>query len=252
MKLYTLGLLLALGAVTGTAAAADKAAEKTVMDAIHTLVPNAKIDSVEKSELDGFYTVVTGGQVIYVSDDGKYLMQGSLFDLASRTDLTAARMDTVRKAELAKVPDSERIIFAPENPKYTVSVFTDIDCGYCRKLHSHIAEFNKEGIAVEYLFFPRTGLGTPSYHKAVSVWCADKPKKAFTEAKLGAQPAEAKCDNPVASEFSLGQRLGVTGTPTIIASNGAIIGGYLTPEQMLVKVRAQAAKPDEDALAKGG
>lgn len=252
MKISTLGFLLALCAVTGTASAADKAAEKAVTDAIHTLVPNAKIDSIEESQLDGFYTVVTGGQVVYVSEDGKYLMQGRLFDLASRTDLTAARMDKVRKAELAKVPDSKRIIFAPEDPKYTVSVFTDIDCGFCRKLHSHIADFNKQGIAVEYLFFPRTGLGTPSYDKAVSVFCADKPKQAFTSAKKGAQPEQAQCENPVASEFALGQRLGVTGTPTIIASNGAIIGGYLTPQQMLVKLRAQAAEPTDEAVAKGG
>ncbi|MEO8672542.1 MAG: DsbC family protein [Tahibacter sp.] len=224
--ILTTALVLAIGSVQ---AAEDT---KPVTDAIHSLVPNAKIDSVSKSTLPGFSEVVTGGQVVYVSNDGKYLLQGSLFDMSTKKDLTEARLAGLRKDLIDKVPTSKRIVFSPKNPKYTVSVFTDIDCGYCRKLHTDIAKYNEQGIAVEYLWFPRSGLGTPSYDKAVSVWCATDRNKAFSDAKAGQEPKAAKCDNPVAEEFELGQRVGVNGTPTVIAPDGTQIGGYLPPEAM--------------------
>lgn len=228
--------------VAGCAAAAVPASHQLIRNAIHKLVPAAQIDSIVKAPIPDFYEVVASGQVVYVSADGKYLMQGKLFDLANRKDLTAARMDAVRKAAVAKVPAANKLVYAPKDPKYRVTVFTDLDCGYCRKLHAHMAAFNKEGIAVDYLFFPRTGLNTPSYQKAVSVWCSANRKKAFTLAKLGGSLKPAQCSNPVASEYGLGQQLGVNGTPTIIASDGSVIGGYLTPEQMLQKVQQVAAE----------
>ncbi len=130
-------------------------------------------------------------------------------------------------------------MFAPSGkPKYKVTVFTDIDCGYCRKLHSHIAELNQRGVEVDYLFFPRTGLNTPSYDKAVSVWCAKDRKAAFTAAKAGKDPAPAKCDNPVADQYKLGAQVGVDGTPTILAADGTKIGGYLAPDQLVAKLQA--------------
>ncbi len=242
---------LALVLVAGSAMATDAQTTRTITNAIHKLVPGAEIESIDKSALPGMYTVIASGQVVYVSGDGKYLMQGSLYDLAQHKDLTAARMDTVRKAALAKLSPSKHIEFAPKDPKYHVTVFTDIDCGYCRKLHSHIDEYNKDGIAVDYLFFPRTGIGSPSYDKAVSVWCAADRKDAFTQAKMGATPKPAKCDNPVASEFQLGRRLGVNGTPTIIADDGSVIGGYLTPAQMLQQLQAVDSRTDSET-AKGG
>ena len=228
-----LTLALALAAATFTAIAADEAKDtKVVTDAILALVPQAKIDSVAKSSLPGFYEVVTGGQVVYVCGDGKYLLQGSLFDMSTRKDLSEARLGGIRKELVDKVPKSKRIIFAPKDPKYTVTVFTDIDCGYCRKLHHDIAKYNEQGIAVEYLWFPRSGPGTPSFEKAVSVWCSADRNKAFTEAKSGNDPKTATCDNPIAEEFELGRRVGVNGTPTVIAPDGTQIGGYLAPDAM--------------------
>lgn len=221
-----------------TAQAADST--QIVTDAIHTLVPTAKIDSVDKSAVDGFYEVVTGGQVVYVSADGKYLMQGSMYDLANKRDLTDSRLAGLRRTALEKVPDAKRLVFAPKDPKYTVAVFTDLDCGYCRKMHSQIEQYNQQGIAVEYLWFPRSGLGTPSYDNAVSVWCAADRNKAFTEAKAGHAPKPAKCDNPVAEEYDLGQRIGVNGTPTVIASDGSSLGGYMTPEALRAKLDSLA------------
>ncbi|MDC8014714.1 DsbC family protein [Tahibacter soli] len=237
--LKKLSLALALAAAATTASAADET--KVVTDAILALVPNAKVDSVTKSQLPGFYEVVTGGQVVYVSADGKYLLQGALFDMSNKKDLTEARLSGLRKDLVDKIPKSKRIVFSPKDPKYTVTVFTDIDCGYCRKLHNDIAKYNEQGIAIEYLWFPRSGPNTPSFDKAVSVWCAADRNKAFTDAKAGADPKSAKCDNPVSEEFELGQRVGINGTPSVIAPNGTQIGGYLPPEAMRQRLDALAA-----------
>lgn len=243
---------LAWTLVAGSAMAADANTTKVITEAIHKLVPAAQIESIDRSPIAGMYTVVASGQVVYVSADGKYLIQGNMYDLAAHQDLTAARMNGVRKVALAKLSPAKHIEFAPKDPKYHVTIFTDLDCGYCRKLHSHMADYNREGIAVDYLFFPRTGIPSPSYDKAVSVWCAVDRKKAFSEAKMGETPKPAKCANPVASEFQLGLRLGVnnTGTPTLIADDGSVIGGYLTPAQMLQRLQAVDARMNAENAEK--
>ncbi|MDW8478922.1 MAG: thioredoxin fold domain-containing protein [Xanthomonadales bacterium] len=139
------------------------------------------------------------------------------------------------------MPAERRIVFAPKERKRTLTVFTDIDCGYCRRMHQHMAEYNAAGIAIEYLFFPRAGIGSPSYEKAVSVWCSSDPRDALTRAKAGEEIPARSCDNPVLEDFELGKRIGINGTPAVITEDGVLIGGYLTPEQMLERL-AQAGK----------
>lgn len=236
----TLSAALVLAAAVPAAQAADSAAaDGAARKALAELVPQAKIDAVEQAPLPGFRQVIVGSQLVYVSDDGQYLLQGALYDTQAKRDLTAARIAVQNKQKLDAVPEAKRLVFAPSGkPKYKITVFTDIDCGYCRKLHSQIAEYNKRGIEVDYLFFPRSGIGTPSYDKAVSVWCAKDRKTAFTEAKAGKDPAPLKCDNPVAEQFKLGTQVGVEGTPTVLAPDGTKLGGYLTPDQMLGKLQA--------------
>jgi thiol:disulfide interchange protein DsbC len=234
-------LALALLSVLGVsvAQAADSAPDAAARKALQELVPKAKVDKVEAAPLPGYRQVIVGGQLVYVSDDGRYLLQGTLYDAQAKRDLTAARMAVDAKAKVDAVPASKRIVFPADGgkAKYKVTVFTDIDCGYCRKLHSQIAEYNKRGIEVDYLFFPRSGIGSPSYDKAVSVWCAKDRNAAFTAAKGGKNPAPLKCDNPVAEEFTLGTQVGVDGTPTIFAPDGTKLGGYLPPEEMLAKLQ---------------
>ncbi|MGN6314540.1 MAG: DsbC family protein [Rhodanobacteraceae bacterium] len=208
-------------------------APRPVLDAIHMLAPKVQIQAVDKTPLPGLYQVIVQGQAVYVSADGRYMLQGDAFDLKTQRGLADARLDALRREALAKIPASRMIRFAPAHPKYTVTVFTDVDCPYCRVFHSKIAEYNKLGIAVDYLFWPRSGLNTPSYAKAVSVWCAPDRKRAFTEAKHGVDPRPAHCDNPVAHDYQLGIDLGVNGTPTIVASNGAALNGYADPMQLL-------------------
>lgn len=214
-------------------------ADRMVRKALQSLAPQVEVDSVAPAALPGFYQVIASGQLVYVSTDGKYLLHGDLVDLASKTNVSDQGWAKFRQAELAKVPASESIVYAPAHPKYTVTIFTDVNCGYCRALHKHIADFNKAGIAVKYLAWPREGITTtagrptPTYTEMVSVWCAADRKAAFNEAKNGHAPKSASCTNPVESEFDLGVKLGVSGTPTIIAADGRILGGYVTPTQLL-------------------
>ena len=226
----------ALMALASTAALAADPAEQTVRAAIRTLVPNANIDSVDKSQLPGFYEVVLQGQVLYVSADGKYLMSGSLWDIEGKRDLTDARKAVLRKEVLDTVGSEKRIVFAAKEPKHTVTVFTDIDCGYCRRLHQQMPEYNALGISVEYLFFPRAGVGSDSFRKAESVWCAADRNVAMTKAKSGEALEDKTCANPIAEEFELGHKVGVSGTPAVIAEDGTQIGGYLAPDQMISRL----------------
>jgi thiol:disulfide interchange protein DsbC len=230
-------------------AAGSDPVDARVRAALKQLNPQVQVDYIGKSPLPGFREVIAAGQLVYVSDDGKYLLQGSLVDIARRQDLMQASpaLAGYRQALLKSIKASDRIVFAPANPKYTVSVFTDIECGYCRKLHSQIADYNKQGIAVEYMAWPRMGLGSQDHKDMISVWCAADRKKALTEAKLGGKVTARDCTNPVNMEYDIGQRLGISGTPAVFAPDGSQIGGYLPPAEMRAALdklaAAEAGKP---------
>lgn len=222
-----------------TTAAANPATEQVVRAALQKFAPGVQIDSIAPAPLPGFYQVIGSGQLVYVSTDGKYMLNGDLVDLGSRRNLSERAWAAFRKAEVAKVPVAQRIVFAPPHPKYTITVFSDVNCGYCRMFHSHIDQINAEGIAVEYLAWPREGVTTtagnptPTYTEMVSVWCAADRKAAFTAAKHGQAPKPTQCANPVKDQFDLGVRLGVNGTPTILGPDGMVLGGYVPPDKLL-------------------
>ncbi len=220
----------------GTAAARVQAALKAVD-------PKIELESIADAPIPGFQQVIAGGQVIYISNDARYLMQGPLYDIGAKQDLSDAAMAKVRLELLKQIPAQDRIVFAPANPKHTVTVFTDIECGYCRKLHAEMAEYNKLGIAVEYTAFPRGGLNSPDYEAMVSVWCSADRRKALTEAKAGSQVQRKTCDNPVAKQYALGQRMGLRGTPMIITAQGRSFA-YVPPRELreqLDKLASQAS-----------
>ncbi len=233
---------LLIAALLGAVAFSASADETAVEAAIKSLVPAAKIDSIADSQVPNFYQVVLQGQVVYVSADGKYLLQGSIFDIENKSDLTEEARAGIRRSALAAVGPEQRIVFPAKDSKYTLTVFTDIDCGYCRKMHSEMAEYNKRGISVEYLFFPRAGIGSDSYDKAVSVWCAADRNAALTQAKTGADIDRKTCDNPVSHDYELGQKIAVTGTPAVFTSEGTQLGGYLPPDQMLMRLESSSAR----------
>jgi len=194
-------------------------------------IPGAKPEELSPSPIPGVYELARGTDIAYVSSDGKYVIAGDLYDLAKNDNLTENRRRAARLKLLAKVPDSETVQFSPKNPKYTITVFTDVDCSYCRKLHSEIAEYNRLGIRVRYLFYPRSGPDTESWYKAETVWCSPNRNEALTRAKRGESLKLVKnCPgSPVDSQFALGHELALQGTPAIILSDGEMLPGYVPP-----------------------
>lgn len=226
-----LGGVAAILALGGAASGAWADAE-AVRAGIDKLLPGVKPDSVAASPVSGLYEVVMGPRLFYMSADGRYLIQGSVIDVRSRENITEAKLATAKKAAMERMGEDKMVIFAPEKPEHTITVFTDIDCGYCRKLHREIEDYNQEGIGVRYLFFPRAGVGSPSYQKAVSVWCSDDRKQALTDSKAGKAVENKTCDNPVQDHMLLGQAMGVTGTPAIVLEDGNMLPGYVPAKRM--------------------
>lgn len=230
-------------AVTPPAAAlvADPADMDALKLRLATTLPGVKVDAVRPTPMPGIYEVQSGMNFGYVSLDGRYLIEGDLNDLASGERLTEVHRRSARRDLMATMSADQSILFAPKDvpTKYTVTVFTDIDCGYCRKLHEHIAEYNAVGIAVRYLFFPRSGPDTDSFYKAEKVWCAADRRAALTQAKLGpGYEGDKSCANPVLAHLKLAAQLGLRGTPAIVLPDGELIPGYQTPDA-LVKILAE-------------
>jgi thiol:disulfide interchange protein DsbC len=201
-------------------------------------LPGVAPGDVSTSPIPGLYEVVMGGLIAYVSADGKYLVSGNLYDLDTQVNLTATRRNAARAKALAAVSESRMIVFGPPSAKTTVTVFTDIDCGYCRKFHAQIADMNKAGVRVRYMMFPRTGPGTESWDKAEQVWCSADRRDALTRAKKGEVLKSPKCgDEAIKTQYELGSDLGVEGTPAIFTQNGDYIGGFLTPQELVQAVQ---------------
>ncbi len=195
---------------------------------IASKIPGTRPEDLHPSPIPGVYELIHGTDILYVSGDGKYAINGDLFDLADNGNITEQRRRDARAKLIASVPESEMVIFGPKDPKYTVTVFTDVDCGYCRELHSHIADYNRLGIRVRYLAYPRSGPNTSSWTKAEQVWCSADRNAALTAAKQD-RPLKAKpcTDNPVAREYALGRDFDLQGTPAILMASGEMLPGYL-------------------------
>lgn len=196
--------------------------------------PELDAVDIEPTPVDGLYEVRIGAQVSYITGDGRYLIQGDVYDVETDENLTEKRRTSVRLDSIEAIGESNMIVFEPEDVKHTITVFTDIDCGYCRKLHREIEGYNALGIKVRYLFFPRSGPETDSWYKAESVWCSSDRNNALTQAKAGANVEARECElTPVAQHYMLGKSFGIRGTPAIIADTGEMIGGYVSPQELL-------------------
>jgi thiol:disulfide interchange protein DsbC len=221
------------------AAAEPRAAADPRAALVKLLPPGSKIEDLRPSPIPGIYEFVQGVDVSYLTADGKYYLDGNLYDMSTRENLTEALRAHGRLMLINAVPESQMVIFSPKNPQYTITVFTDLDCQFCRKLHSDIAEINKLGVRVRYMFFPRTGPNTESWRKAEVVWCSANRNEALTRAKTGAQLDMNKTcgPTPVAREYALGQSIGVRGTPAIVTDSGAFIDGYMPPRELVQAIK---------------
>lgn len=199
--------------------------------------PDVKVESIASSEIPGLYAVqIKEGPLLYASPDGKYFVHGEMFAVHEKefVNLSEQRASGQRAKEIATVKIKDMIVFKPKGaPKAVLNVFTDIDCGYCRKLHKEMPELNALGIEVRYLAYPRAGVGSESYQKMVTAWCAKDRQGVLTRYKNGESvPLNTCSDNPVTSQLQLGERLGVTGTPSLITASGELIPGYMPAKEL--------------------
>lgn len=214
-----------------------QAGEQAVRERMNTMFEGEEITSITASQVPGIFEVMLGASLFYVSEDGRYALRGDLIDLEERRNVSDERRAEARKQVFAELDPADLVSFAPTDGKAraTLYVYTDVDCGYCRKLHNEVPELNAAGIAVEYLAFPRAGLKSESFDKVAAVWCSRDRQKAMTDAKAGKPVDAPACDNPVAAQFELGQSMGVSGTPAVYTKDGEQLGGYV-PAKRLIKM----------------
>ena len=205
----------------------------TVRERVSELFAEIEEEHVFPSQVDGWYTVRKGAVVAYISGDGRYLLQGDLIDLDTQVNLSEASRNEARVAMMNAMPEDQMIVFSPEEVKYSVSIFTDIDCTYCRRLHSQVADYMEQGIEIRYLLYPRSGPATNSWAKAEQVWCSEDRNEALTLAKLDQDFDSGSCDSEViATHYAMGQDIGLRGTPAIVLEDGTLVSGYLPPQQL--------------------
>ena len=227
-------VLLALGCAV--AAAAD---DGEVRSRIAASLPGVEVDGIRPTPIDGLYEVTVGANIAYVSADGRYHFYGDLVDVAEGTSLTEARRSELRLAVLSEMGPEKSIVFSPESPRHTVTVFTDVNCGWCRRFHQQVPALNEKGIAVRYLFFPV--IAESSSADAEAVWCADDRNDAMTRAKAGETVEPKACETPIAEHFALGRQLGVRSTPTIIMEDGSVRPGYMEAGELAALLDGKAA-----------
>ena len=237
ISVLTLSILLFSGAVLSNDHEDSLKEIDMVLQALLEIFPGATDYTLDDSVVDGLYAVSIGSEVIYVSKDGKFLIRGEIYDLQNSVNVTEEKRVLGRLDVMQSLDEQTMIIYEPEKTKHTITIFTDIDCGYCRKFHQQIRDYLDLGIRVRYLSFPRTGPDTESWEKAQAVWCSKNRQDSLNLAKQGKKIGSASClDSPVEKHYNLGSVFSILGTPTIVTDKGKVIVGYLPPESLLFRL----------------
>jgi len=239
--------LLAISLMSGAPVwAADDAELETVRAKMHSMFQEIAPEDVKRSPVDGWYAVQKGSIVAYVSGDGRYLLQGDLIDLDSQVNLSERSRTDARRELMSSVTDDEAILFSPANVKHSVTIFTDVDCTYCRKLHSQIDEYMAQGIQIRYLLYPRGGPASRAWNTSEDVWCAKDRNGALTAAKLDRKFDTQNCDaSAISKHYILGQNVGLSGTPAIVFDDGTLVSGYLPPATLAGRLQLAQQTPKE-------
>ena len=239
--------LTAIVAATLVFASVQAGEDSTELDLVREKIAGM-FDSIDPGDIncspvDGWYTIHKGPIVAYVSADGRYLLQGDMIDLDQSVNLSEAIRVEARRELMASVSDDNVISFTPEEVKYSVSVFTDVDCTYCRRLHSQIDQYMARGIEVRYLMYPRNGPASRAWNTAEEVWCAADRKNALTQAKLDRDFPTANCDASIVQDhYVIGKDVGLEGTPAIVFDDGTLVSGYMSPDQLVAALERIDAK----------
>ncbi len=208
-------------------------ASDAVRDAIERLQPNAKDVRIQPSPIPGVSEVAIGLQVLYVSNDGAFALGGPLLGLKDGTNLTEQRLATARAEVLSAAGDVPVFHYPATKAKHAVTVFTDIDCPHCRRMHNELPAMQAAGIDVTYVLLPRAGKGSPSYQKSISAACAEDPEASITAAMAGQQPQANICEHPIDQHLDLSRQLNVRSTPSIVLEDGQLVLGYHTADGLL-------------------
>ncbi len=228
-------LVITLSMLAGGAVQAAATSPNALVARLKALRPDLPVVMVHPTPVAGIQGIeLEGGTFLYVTDDGRHLFAGDLWAMDSTlTNLTDTFRNSKRMTQLTRIPKEEAVVFSPkEGIRQSVFVFTDVDCGYCRKLHQEMQAINGLGIEVRYLAYPRDGIGSEAYTKLVSAWCADDRQTAMTRLKAGQSVPARTCANPVADQYRLGRDLGITGTPAIITQTGELLPGYMPAKEL--------------------
>lgn len=245
MRFWSAAVVVA-GLLAGVARA-DEAAEtlERVRDRLAVSLPDVKREDIRPSKVPGLYEVQLGYLFGYVTADGEYLISGDMINLDSGEQITKAQRNAARLQTVEHLA-AGAIEFSPpeELVQYTITVFTDVDCTYCRQLHREMKAINKLGIRVRYLFYPRAGPGSEAFRNAEAVWCSPDRAQALTRAKQGKQPKGIEaCKNPVYEQYIAAAQMGIKGTPIMLLPNGELFAGYVAAETLLAQIRENTAPP---------
>ncbi len=235
----------AAGVIAGALAAGAAGAEMSRAEAqahLERAFPNVAVSAVRPAALPGVYEVISDGSVYYLSGDGRFMLAGTLYDLKAGVNLTERTRSGMRRNAVENIGDDETIVYAPRDYQYTVNVFSDPECPYCRKFHSQIEQYNERGIRVRYLLLPL--LGERARKQAIGVWCSRDRRAALDRAKLDAPVAAVgDCDHPIDKNLGLAELLGVHATPALLLENGKLINGYRSPVELLQAIKKEGIKP---------
>lgn len=243
-SLISLPAVLAIALSAPPAIAEDGSELDKVRETVGEMFAMIEPGDVKASPVPGWYTIQKGSIVAYISGDGRYLLQGDLIDLDKQVNLSEVARNDSRRELMASVTDEQTIMFSPEEVKYSVSVFTDVDCTYCRRLHSQIDDYLAQGIQVRYLLYPRNGPASRAWNTSEEVWCSNDRGNALTLAKLDKEFPTASCDaSTVQDHYAIGRDVGLSGTPAIVLEDGTLIGGYLPPDELKARLEQGAPHP---------
>ena len=252
---FTLFLIMAIILSPLSVFAEDDKTDK-IKELLESRLSNFDIEYISESEVSGLFEVYAQGQLLYVTSDGNHLINGSMFNITdgivNLSEQTKQRIDEkkfpLRREKMAEVDEGDMIVFAAEEEKHRISVFTDVDCGYCRKLHREIEQLNELGITVQYLGYPRAGIGSSSHVKLRSIWCAADPNAAMTKGKIDREFGTDTCDDPLIEHMKLVRDFGLSGTPAIILESGRLIPGYVEAPRLIKMLdQDQAAFAEQNA-----
>ena len=228
-------LLFAASLLSAFAVSADENDVAQLKQALAKSMPSVKPTKISATPVEGLYEVIVGSQVVYMSADARYMIEGDLFDLKTKRNVSEEAKSVIRLAAIDKLGSDNMLVYKPEKVKNTITVITDIDCPYCRRLHNEIPEYMENNIEVRYIFMPLKGAA--DMKKTVSVWCSDDRQLALDIAKAGGDVDEKKCENPIAKHLQVAREIGVRGTPAIVLENGEMLPGYVPVGKLVEELR---------------